>query len=57
MTEKSCPACGESLSWRNAGVRCRECGREYCKECPDYRGGRLTVKCPECGSRTAELLR
>lgn len=53
---KECPECGSRVTWRNAGVRCLDCGREYCKECPDYSGGRFQVRCPDCGCREARPL-
>lgn len=51
-----CPRCHSAVTWRNAAVRCLDCGLDYCKECPDYRWGRFQVRCPECGCREARPL-
>jgi predicted Zn-ribbon and HTH transcriptional regulator len=56
MTYDSCPACGhkpqESLSVSYMPIhRCKNCGHEFCHQCPGSNNGR---KCPECGSTSLE---
>lgn len=52
----SCPECGENLGWKNPATRCLTCGRAYCRACPDYRGGWMTTRCPDCESGRGKII-
>lgn len=50
MGKRNCFNCGQKLTWRNNPYRCKDCGREFCKECASYKMGGIRMCCPNCGS-------
>ncbi len=57
MAHKKCPNCAKKINWRNDEFECKECGKQFCKECANYGMMGMSLRCPNCKSGKVSRIR